>query len=63
MSAKVQRVKAKFTDFVAPELEVFESPCEHYRMRYAMLYPDEFLAWRRFVILWQYTKLRARSQG
>ncbi|CAL8460872.1 g403 [Coccomyxa elongata] len=39
LSAKVQRVKAKFTDFVAPELEVFESPCEHYRMR------AEFRVW------------------
>ena len=39
LSGKVQRVKAKFADFSAPELEVFESQSEHYRMRYAMNYP------------------------
>lgn len=33
LSAKVERVKAKFADFSMPDLEVLESESEHYRMR------------------------------
>jgi hypothetical protein len=33
LSGKVDRVKAKFADFAIPEMEVFASPSEHYRMR------------------------------
>lgn len=35
LSAKVDRVKAKFADFAIPPFEVFDSPADHYRMRLA----------------------------
>jgi hypothetical protein len=33
LSAKVDRILAQFADFEVPEIEVFKSEPEHYRMR------------------------------
>ena len=33
LSAKADRLRSKFSDFSLPELEVFDSQTEHYRMR------------------------------
>ena len=33
LSAKADRLRNKFADFSLPELEVFDSQTEHYRMR------------------------------
>lgn len=33
LSAKADKLREKFADFSLPELEVFDSQTEHYRMR------------------------------
>lgn len=33
LSAKADRLRSKFADFNLPELEIFNSQTEHYRMR------------------------------
>ena len=37
LSAKADRLRSKFADFSLPELEIFDSQTEHYRMRSGQL--------------------------